>query len=125
MTRDQAYRATLYRAGALRVRVGRRSAGAEAWLAAHRAREGCFLTAWNPHSRPMPPHWNARAMAALHRALRGAAREQGEGALGRWREAHVFAAIPAREALRLARRFRQAAIVVVPRGRPARLVYAF
>lgn len=123
MTRDQAYRATLYRAGALGVRVGRRSAGADAWLAAHRRPLGCFLTAWNPRSRPMPPRWNARAMAALRRALRGVACERGEGALGRWREEMVFAALSRHEALRLARRFRQAAIVVVPRGRPARLIY--
>lgn len=125
MTRDQAYRATLYRAGDVRVRVGRRSRSAEAWLAARRAPQGCFLTAWNPLSRVMPARWNARAMAALLRALRGVEWQGGEGALGRWREEMVFAAIPAREALRLARRFRQAAIVVVPRGRPARLVYAF
>lgn len=124
MTRHHAFRATLYRAGPVCVRVGRHSAGADAWLVAHRAPVGCFLTAWNPFSRAMPPRWNVRAMLALHRALRGVAWEQGEGALGRWREEHVFAAIPAREALRLARRFRQAAIVVVPRVRPARLVYA-
>jgi hypothetical protein len=124
MTRDQAYRATLYRAGEVHVRVGRRSADADAWLATRRAPEGCFLTAWNPYSRAMPARWNTRAMAALHRTLRGVACERGDGALGRWREEHVFAAIPAHEALRLARRFRQAAIVVVPRGRPARLLYA-
>lgn len=123
MTRDQAYRATLYRAGFVRVRIGRRSASADAWLATHRSPVGCFLTAWNPFSRAMPSRWNARAMLALHRALRSVACEQGDGTHGHWREEHVFAAIPEREALRLARRFRQAAIVVVPRGRPARLVY--
>jgi hypothetical protein len=124
MTRHAAYRATLYRAGPVSVCVGRRSATADAWLVARRAPVGCFLTAWNPFSRPMPARWNARAMAALQRALRGVACEPGEGTLGRWREEMVFAAIPSREARHLARRFRQAAIVVVPRGRPARLVYA-
>ncbi|WP_051212885.1 DUF3293 domain-containing protein [Rubritepida flocculans] len=123
MTRHAAYRASLYRAGAVAVRVGRRSASADRWLLRHGAAQGVFLTAWNPLSRPMPGRWNARAMAALRRALGPAAHETGEGALGRWREAMLLAALSRTAARRLARRFRQAAVVLVPRGRPARLLY--
>ncbi|MCX8133858.1 MAG: DUF3293 domain-containing protein [Roseococcus sp.] len=123
MTRHAAYRASLYRAGEVAVRVGRRSASADRWLARHGAPQGVFLTAWNPLSRPMPGRWNAQAMAALRRALRPAPHVEGEGALGRWRERMLLAALSLRAARRLARRFRQAAVVVVPRGRPARLLY--
>lgn len=45
-----------------------------------------------------------------------------EGSLHRWREAHLLVAGDPRPVLRLARRFRQRGVVVVKRGRAARLV---
>nr|WP_256437499.1 DUF3293 domain-containing protein [Roseococcus sp. SDR] len=90
-------------------------------MARHGAREAGFITAWNPMSRPMPSAWNRAAQARLTRDLRGAARAMGEGALNRWREEMWLAALPRRDLLRLARRHRQAAIVWLRHGRPARL----
>ena len=122
MTRAEAYRRTLYRGGDVSVRIGRRSATAHAWMARHNAREAGFITAWNPMSRLMPPAWNAAAQARLLRALRGAAVETGEGVLHGWREEMLLVARPLRDLRRLARRHRQAAIVLLRRGRPARLI---
>ncbi len=119
----RAYRLTLYRAGDVAVRIGRRSASAEAWMARHGAREAGFITAWNPRSRAMPQGWNARRQQALRALLRRHPRLEGmSGHLG-WQEHNFFVAADARRLLRLARRFRQAAIVTLRRGQPARLVY--
>lgn len=123
MTRDAAYRRTLYRAGDVMVRVGRKNRGADAWMARHGAREACFITAWNPMSRAMPRRFNDEVQKALRRDLRGLVMRDGEGSLGQWREEMLLVIASAVRLMRLARRCRQAAIVVVPRGRPARLVY--
>jgi len=121
MTRDAAYRRTLYRAGEVVVRVGRRSASAEAWMARHGAREAWFLGAENPFSRKMPRRWNDAAHARLRCALR--VFEEGDGTLGRWSERMLLAVADATTIRWLMRRHRQAAVVHVPRGRPARLIY--
>ncbi len=121
MTRAEAYRRTLYRAGEVVVQVGRRSPSAEAWMARHGAREAGFITAWNPMSRVMPARWNQAAQARLRRDLRRAPVADGEGALGRWREEMLLVALPKRALARLARRHRQAAVVWLRHGRPARL----
>lgn len=123
MTRAEAYRRTLYRAGDVVVRVGRRSASAERWMARHGVREAGFITAWNPMSRWMPPAWNDAAQARLTRALRGAHRATGEGALENWREEMLLVAAPLQPLRRLARHHRQAAIVHLKRGAAARLVW--
>jgi hypothetical protein len=122
VTREAAYRRTLYRAGDVVVRVGRRSASAEFWLARHGAREAGFITAWNPMSRVMPARWNQAAQARLRRDLRGHPIASGEGWLGRWREEMLLVALPRPTLLRLARRHRQAAVVWLGRGHPAALI---
>jgi hypothetical protein len=122
VTRAQAYRRTLYRAGDVVVRVGRRSASAERWMLRHGAREAGFITAWNPMSRVMPARWNQAAQARLRRDLRGRPVASGEGWLRRWREEMLLVALPRRRLLRLARRHRQAAVVWLRRGRPAALI---
>jgi hypothetical protein len=122
VTRAEAYRLTLYRAGKVIVRVGRRSALAEAWMAQHRAREAGFITAWNPMSRVMPSRWNEAAQARLRRDLRGRPMAAGEGKLGRWREEMLLVAAPKGSLLRLARRYRQAAVVWLVRGRRTSLI---
>ncbi len=123
MTREAAYRHTLYRAGDVVVRVGRRSRSADAWMARHGAREAGFITAWNPMSRVMPARWNQAAQARLRRDLRGRPVALGEGRLGSWREEMLLLAIPLRELLRLARRHRQAAVVLLRRGHSAALIW--
>lgn len=121
MTRDAAYRRTLYRAGEVVVRVGRVSASAEAWMARHGAHEAWFLGAWNPFSRKMPDRWNEAAHARLRRELR--VFEEGDGRLGRWCERMLLTVADPATIRRLMRRYRQAAVVHVPRGRRARLIH--
>lgn len=121
MTRAEAYRRTLYRAGDVLVRIGRRSASADAWMARHGLHKAGFITAWNPMSRVMPACWNAAAMARLRRGVRGLPSCPGEGRLGRWREDMLLLGADEPTLERLARRYRQAAVVHMRRGCPAAL----
>ena len=123
MTRDQAYRRTLYRAGEVCVRIGQRSPSADRWMARHGAPLAGFITAWNPLSRRMPPRWNAAAQARLRRDLRCHAVLEGEGRLGHWAEAMLLTTADPGTLRRLMHRHRQAAIVLIPRGRRATLAY--
>ena len=70
----------------------------------------------------MPPGWNRRANRALLEQLRGMTRLAGAGEGRGWREEHWLVVTDPRRATVLARRFRQAAIVTLRRGQPARLV---
>ena len=122
---ERAYRGSGYEAAGAVARVGRRSPAVDALLARLGARHGGFLGAWNPLSRRMPPGWNQRLQARLRQAARRLPAAEGWGGTARWREAHcLFGGDPRRLAV-LARRFRQAAFVVVRRGQPARLVWLF
>jgi hypothetical protein len=83
------------------------------------SRLAVFVTAWNPMSRRMPDGWNQRMQARLRERLRRFRSAPADGRLGRWREAHLLVAVADfRPVRRVARIFRQRAIVVV---RPARL----
>jgi hypothetical protein len=124
VTLEEAYRRTLYRAGDVTARIGRRTASGEAWLARLRAREASFLTAWNPMSRRHPPGWNARRQAALRSWLRRYPRLEGASGFRQWHEHNLLVAADARLLLRAASRFRQAAILTLRRGQPARLIRA-
>jgi hypothetical protein len=117
-----AYRRTDYEAGGAVARVGRRSAAVDALLRRLGAREGAFVTAWNPWSRRMPPGWNARMTARLRQAARRLPSAEGEGRGRGWSERHLLVAADGRRAAALARRFRQNAVVVARAGTPARLV---
>jgi hypothetical protein len=117
-----AYRRTDYEADGAVARVGRRSASVDALLRRLRAREGAFVTAWNPWSRRMPAGWNARMVARLREASRRVPSAEGEGRGRGWSERHLLLAGDPRRAAALARRFRQNAIVAVRAGAPARLV---
>ena len=78
-----AYRRTEYEAGGGAVaRIGRRSPAVDALLRRLGAREGAFVTAWNPWSKPMPAGWNARMMARLREAARRLPFAKGRGAGG-------------------------------------------
>lgn len=117
-----AYRRTDYEAEGAVARIGRRSAAVDALLRRLGAREGAFVTAWNPWSRRAPEGWNARMMARLEAAARRLPRAAGEGRGRVWSERHLLLAADARRAAVLARRFRQSAMVVARVGAPARLV---
>jgi peptidoglycan/xylan/chitin deacetylase (PgdA/CDA1 family) len=117
-----AYRRTTYAAGTVTVRIGRRSAAMDVLLRRHGVRCGVFITAWNPYSRVMPTGWNRRIQAAFGQRLRRMVAVAGRGHWRRWHEEHVLLPGDPRPALRLARLFRQRAVVVVRRGQRAQLV---
>jgi len=121
MTREGAWRDSTYRAGPVVTRVGRVSPSADAWLAAHGARAGAIITAWNPMCRRHPRGWNERAQARLREATRRWARAEGFSGTTRWQEHNLLLAAAPRVVAVLARRFRQAAILVLQKGQKARL----
>lgn len=116
-----AYLRTAYEAGGVVVRIGRRSAAMDSLL---RGRHAAFITAWNPMSRKMPRGWNERMLARMRQAARGRIIAEGWGSARGWAERHLLVAGDPRAMVVLARRFRQAAIVVVAPRRKARLVLA-
>jgi hypothetical protein len=116
-----AYRRTEYEAEGAVARVGRRGASVDALLRRLGARQGAFVTAWNPWSRRMPARCNARMMARLREAARRLPSAEGEGTGRGWSERHLLLAADPRRAAVLARRFRQSAVVVARIGAPARL----
>src|SRR5690348_16448290 len=110
----RAYRRTSYAAAGVVVRIGRRAS--LAW------RSAVFVTAWNPRSRRMPDGWNHRMQQRLRERVRRCETLEADGRLGRWHEAHLLVMADVRPMLRLARIFRQRAIVVAQRQQPAKLV---
>ncbi len=114
-----AFLRTRYEARGIACRIGARSAAMDAFLHARRQRAAGFITAWNPFSRRMPPGWNARMQSRLREAARGHVLAEGWGRGRRWAEHHLLIAGDPR---RLARRFRQHAIILLAPGRPARLL---
>ncbi len=117
----RAYRASCYFAGAHAARIGQRAPSLDALLRGWRVQEGVFIAAGNPFSRRMPPGWNAQRHAALRERLRGLHYVEGKGGAKRWWEAHCFIGISAARGKRLARLFRQNAMVALRRGGKARL----
>lgn len=69
-----AYRTTRYCAwpngDLLELRIGQRNPALAALLEQHGQTSGCFITAWNPLSKPNDKDQNARANALLERDLR-------------------------------------------------------
>jgi hypothetical protein len=120
-----AYRQTSYLAGKVEVRIARRSSAMDELLTAHGARAGVFVTAWNPLSRRMPPGWNRRMQQRLKQRLQRYSTVPAEGAWRLWHEQHLLLFADPRIGLKLARTFRQAAIVVVKRGQSAALMTSF
>lgn len=114
-----AYLRTEYEAAGIVVRIGRRSGVMDALL---RGRRAAFVTAWNPLSRRMPRGWNERMLDRMRDAARARIIAEGWGSARGWAERHVLLVGDPRALVVLARRFRQAAIVVVAPGRAARLV---
>ncbi len=112
------YRQTIYQAAGEAAWVGCRSPGLHKLLS---GRPGVFIAAWNPRSRLTPPGRNARMDRALQAWLRRHPHWPGHGTGRNWREAHDLVQIDPRQALTLARRFRQAAVTLVGNG-PTRLL---
>jgi hypothetical protein len=116
-----AYARTAYEAAGAVARIGRRSPALDRLLRRLGARQGGFVTAWNPLSRRMPRGCNDRMLARLRQAARRLPLAEGWGRGQGWAERHLLVAADPRRVAVLARRFRQNAIVVVRLGGPARL----
>ena len=121
----QAYRASCYLAGAHAARIGQRAPGLDALLGSWRVQEGVFIAAGNPFSRRIAEGWNARRHTALRERLWRLHYVEGRGGAKRWWEAHCFIGISAARGRRLARLFRQNAMVALRRGAKARLIWLF
>jgi hypothetical protein len=117
----RAYRNTCYEAAGIQIRIGIYSAATDRLLLTHGARSAAFITAYNPFSRMMPLHWNQRMQAGLLRALSRRRVLLAGGSLGRWSEAHFLVFGDPRPVRRLARRYRQCAIVIVHLGQSPRI----
>jgi hypothetical protein len=70
----------------------------------------------------MPPGWNRRRQIALAERLRGVTVLVAQGAWRGWHEAHLLVLDPPGRVRRLARLFRQHAVVQVRIGQRARLI---
>ncbi|MBO1361169.1 DUF3293 domain-containing protein [Acetobacter sacchari] len=115
----RSYRLSVYSAGGVSVRVGR--------IARRNMIEGAnaaiLLSACNPGGRRRPDGWNRRMMERLEEALHGMPTATGEGRLGGWSEPLFAVDAPLARGMRLARMFRQNAVVLVKMGRRTRLVF--
>jgi len=124
---ERAYRATTYRAGPLRLRVGERSAALDAMLAERGADEWAYLTAWNPGSQPCPEAENRAAQGRLLERLAAwptlAGESRGDDASWPAEPSVLVLGIGRGEAMALAREFGQAAILAGRRSGAAELVW--
>jgi hypothetical protein len=114
-----AYRCTDYCVAGAVIHIGQRAPAIDRLLVRHRCREAVLITAWNPHSRRMPPGWNARMQRHLRQAVRRYFVLSASGGARGWTEDHLLVLMPAAQAAVLARRFNQNAIVMMRRGQPA------
>ncbi|MCA0200211.1 MAG: DUF3293 domain-containing protein [Proteobacteria bacterium] len=129
-----AYRAAIYEIDVdgepLAFQVDEQNSALDGYLVKRGAATGVFVTAYNPHSEVQAEEKNAVAHGALLEAVRRAGKEY---VLARGRDADdsgpteaglfVFD-LPRDDALALARRFGQYAVVVVERGKAPALVFA-
>jgi hypothetical protein len=129
---EAAYMATDYRVdqspvGPFVIRVGEPSQEADRLLALHGQTEWAFVTACNPRSERLLDDENSRRMGELEVELRAGGwpnyHGAGVGRDGTWppEPSFLVIGIPAAEALGLARRFEQNAIVAGRPGEPTRL----
>jgi hypothetical protein len=131
---DAAYRATSFfvdgPAGRFAIRVGRPSAEADDLLDRHGASAWAYVTAYNPGSVPTPAAANAARQRELEQTVAEYGypycRGEGAGDDGAWLPEPSLLVLGASEveAVALARRFGQRAVVCGERGGPARLVWA-
>src|SRR5882762_2212013 len=121
-----AYKATDYLAHGngwvVMIRIGHHSLIADRSLATMHARNGAFITAWNPFSKELSieanEHWDHELKRYL--SVRGFAFVEGEGRgrTGEWppEPSILVFGISRTEASAIGRRYRQNAVVYVRRG---------
>lgn len=131
--REAAYRATTYAVAdgphRLAIRIGERCAALDALLAASGLEAWAYLTAHNPGGVAADPAANAAAQARLEAELaasgRPCLRGASLGAGGDWpaEPSVLVLGLPRAEALALARRYGQEALVAGRRGGLAELLF--
>jgi hypothetical protein len=129
---EAAYRATRYHAmdgnHVLTARIGSRSPAFDALLAREGATVGVFVTAWNPESRRTSEPENRLAAARLETEVTALGLRtlphSGQGDDPSWPVEEGLFVLGLREAdaLALAERYRQNAVVIVEQGEPTRLL---
>ena len=129
----RAYRATAYRVGVadgeVILRIGQPSPGLQALVAQQRAPGATLITAWTPQSRRRPESRNQAAGRRLADELAARAAVllpyRAVADAGCWpAEAGLLVIGPGLAQMRhLARRYSQNAIVWLPAGGPARLIF--
>ena len=117
-----AYLRTVYRVGPTEIRIGKRGYRTDNLVHSMGVRSCVLFTAWNPMSRKMPEGWNRRMQRQLGQLTRHWHTAVGLGGDARWAEEHVLVAADPRLCLKLARRFRQRAVVELRRGQQPALV---
>jgi hypothetical protein len=131
--REAAYRATTYAVAdgphQLAIRIGEPSAALDVLLAARGCEEWAYLTAHNPGGVAADPAANAGAEARLEAELAASGRSCLRGSSladdGDWpaEPSVLVLGLPRAEALAIARRYGQEALVAGRRGAPAELVF--
>ena len=131
--RAAVYRATRYEVddGGVRLalRIDAPCAALDALLVARGVEEWAYLTAWNPGGRPAPAAANAEAQARLEAEVTASGRPFLRGAsvadAGDWppEPSLLVLGLPRAEALALAARYGQEAIVAGRRGGAASLLF--
>jgi hypothetical protein len=109
--------------GRIKVSIGHRSSDTDAMLTRLGVRSGALITAANPRSRTMPDGWNGRMTRRLALETDDVPLLPAEGRYRGWREEGLFIAGDPRRLVRLGRKFRQNALVLIEYGRAARLVF--
>lgn len=127
-----AYRATTFRcrvsAGIIDIRVGQTQPQLDELLRNNPIQSWCFITAYNPQSKPLSQKDNERRQAALRQiiAARGWIAFEGEGIGddGTWppEPSYLVLGISRPDAVALGRQFEQAAIVAGDAGGTAELI---
>lgn len=127
-----AYLATTYRCraprGGIDIRIGQSHVRLDSLLREHASRSWCFITACNPQSKRLGSVENRLRNSELRQEIdsRGWIVFEGEGIgdSGDWpaEPSFLVLGIGRREAIGLARRFDQAAIVAGEAGKPAELI---
>jgi hypothetical protein len=122
------YRRAEYRVDGLAepIKIGRINPAVERLLEQERAVSWCFITAWNPFSVELSGEENRKRNKKLESDLSNYVILEGEGSDpdGDWTPERSFLVlgIPREDALSLAGKYRQAAIVFGESGKPAELL---
>jgi hypothetical protein len=116
------YRRTHYEVDGISFRVGRRCPAMDPLLRENRVRVGAFISAQNPRSRLRPKAWNDNAHRRLTADLRRKITLPGFGAMGRWAETHTLVFGSVAYVVKLAHKYRQNVIVILPIRRPVWLL---